>query len=120
MSGRRKKPRDVAAADWRAVASPAVPAALMAKMRPAAEVVPDVVAGFKKARGRPRSALKKVPVTIRLDPDVVAAFKAGGAGWQTRINRILAAFTHREDADRKSPRKVKSVPVRARRARIKA
>ncbi len=120
MSGRRKKPRDVAAADWRAVASPAVPAALMAKMRPAAEVVPDVVAGFKKARGRPRSALKKVPVTIRLDPDVVAAFKAGGAGWQTKINSILAAVTRREGAGLKAPRKAKSVPATVRRARIKA
>jgi uncharacterized protein (DUF4415 family) len=29
-------------------------------------------------------------VTLRLDADVVDAFKAGGAGWQSRINAVLA------------------------------
>ena len=32
---------------------------------------------------------KKVKLTIGLDPDVVAAAKAEGAGWQTRINATL-------------------------------
>jgi len=32
---------------------------------------------------------KKVRTTIRLCPDVVEAFKAGGAGWQSRINNAL-------------------------------
>ena len=40
-------------------------------------------------RGRPRSDNPKTPVSIRLDPEVVAWFKRGGDGWQTRINEEL-------------------------------
>ncbi|MFN3853122.1 MAG: BrnA antitoxin family protein [Phreatobacter sp.] len=40
-------------------------------------------------RGRPRKARSKVPVSIRLSPEVVEAFKAEGAGWQTRIDEAL-------------------------------
>ncbi len=42
--------------------------------------------------GRPAGSLKaapKVSTTIRLSPDVVRAFKADGAGWQTRIDSAL-------------------------------
>ena len=40
--------------------------------------------------GRPPlgDAVKK-QVTLRLDSDVVAAFRAGGAGWQSRMNEVL-------------------------------
>jgi uncharacterized protein (DUF4415 family) len=31
----------------------------------------------------------KQPITVRLDADVVAWFKAGGPGYQTRINQAL-------------------------------
>ena len=40
-------------------------------------------------RGRPPSEAPKVSTTIRLDPDVIEAFKAGGPGWQSRINAAL-------------------------------
>jgi uncharacterized protein (DUF4415 family) len=40
-------------------------------------------------RGRPKALAPKVSTTLRLDPDVLAAFKADGAGWQTRINAAL-------------------------------
>ncbi len=33
----------------------------------------------------------KRPVTLRLDADVIAWFKAQGRGYQTRINRALRA-----------------------------
>lgn len=39
--------------------------------------------------GRPRSTSPKVQLTVRYDADVVNAFKAGGAGWQTRMNDAL-------------------------------
>jgi uncharacterized protein (DUF4415 family) len=39
--------------------------------------------------GRPKSASPKVSTTIRLDADVLAAFKSSGAGWQSRINAAL-------------------------------
>lgn len=47
---------------------------------------------FSKApvqRGRPKAEKTKVSTTIRLDPDVVDAFKADGPGWQSRINAAL-------------------------------
>lgn len=31
----------------------------------------------------------KQPITIRLDSDILSAFKATGKGWQTRINETL-------------------------------
>ena len=34
----------------------------------------------------------KAMVTLRLDPDVLAWFKQGGRGYQTRINAVLRAF----------------------------
>jgi uncharacterized protein (DUF4415 family) len=40
-------------------------------------------------RGRPPSETRKQPVKIRLDPDLVAALRASGPGWQTRINELL-------------------------------
>lgn len=36
--------------------------------------------------------LTKQGVFLRLDPDVLAWFKAGGPGYQTRINQALRAF----------------------------
>ena len=50
----------------------------------------DAFVGTKPVRqGRPRSATLKQPVSLRLDPEVVAWFKRGGDGWQTRINNEL-------------------------------
>jgi uncharacterized protein (DUF4415 family) len=34
----------------------------------------------------------KTPVNIRLDADIVRYFRAGGPGYQTRINDVLKAF----------------------------
>ncbi|WP_277022330.1 BrnA antitoxin family protein [Paracoccus hibiscisoli] len=39
--------------------------------------------------GRPKAENPKVAVSLRLDQDVVALFKASGPGWQTRMNRAL-------------------------------
>jgi uncharacterized protein (DUF4415 family) len=40
-------------------------------------------------RGRPKSAAPKQQVTLRLDRDVLDRFRAGGKGWQSRINEAL-------------------------------
>lgn len=44
-----------------------------------------------KPRGRPRAATTKEAVKLRLDADVLAALRASGDGWQTRINDALRA-----------------------------
>ncbi len=43
----------------------------------------------KLRRGRPEAEVTKERITIRLSPDVVGAFRATGAGWQTRIDAAL-------------------------------
>jgi uncharacterized protein (DUF4415 family) len=43
-------------------------------------------------RGRPpgsTSPTSKQAVKLRLDPDLLAALRASGTGWQTRVNAIL-------------------------------
>ena len=43
-------------------------------------------------RGRPPGSIAtttKQAVKLRLDPDVLAALRASGVGWQTRVNAIL-------------------------------
>ncbi|MEB0217194.1 MULTISPECIES: BrnA antitoxin family protein [unclassified Undibacterium] len=42
-----------------------------------------------RPRGRPFGSGTKEQITLRIDRTVLAAFRAGGAGWQTRINRAL-------------------------------
>ena len=49
-------------------------------------------------RGRPALAKPKQAVSLRLDPDVIAYFKAGGPGWQTRINERLGWWRWRREA----------------------
>ena len=44
----------------------------------------------RRATGRPVQAVHKAPVTLRLDPEVLAAWRASGKGWQTRAAQALA------------------------------
>ena len=45
-------------------------------------------------RGRPKAAATKEAVKLRLDADLLAALRATGDGWQTRINDMLRASMH--------------------------
>jgi uncharacterized protein (DUF4415 family) len=47
-------------------------------------------------RGRPRSERPKQAVKLRLSPDILEHFRAGGAGWQTRINDTLLKVVEQE------------------------
>jgi uncharacterized protein (DUF4415 family) len=50
----------------------------------------DVYDGEKLiSRGRPKSESPKKAISLRLDADVVERFKAGGPGWQSRMNEAL-------------------------------
>ena len=63
-----------------------------ANMRPASEMVPEVVEAYRRSRGRPKIPTPKISTTIRLDPDVLQFFRAEGKGWQTRINNALREY----------------------------
>ncbi|AAF84372.1 BrnA antitoxin family protein [Xylella fastidiosa] len=47
---------------------------------------------MKRPRGRPKADQTKVFTAIRLDADLLEAFKATGKGWQTRVNAALRQF----------------------------
>lgn len=50
----------------------------------------DVYKGKKLVRrGRPKKEDKKVAIHFRIDPDLLAALKANGSGWQTQMHSIL-------------------------------
>ena len=44
---------------------------------------------YRRQRGRPAGSGIKEQVAIRFDRDVIAAFRASGSGWQTRMNDAL-------------------------------
>ena len=46
-------------------------------------------ATITRGRGRPPVAVKRPTLNMRVDADVLDAFKATGTGWQTRINAVL-------------------------------
>ncbi|KAB0682551.1 BrnA antitoxin family protein [Aureimonas leprariae] len=50
-------------------------------------------------RGRPPAEHPKRRVTLRLDEDVVAALRASGRGWQTRVNGALREWIARQGGD---------------------
>lgn len=58
------------------------------RARPATEVVPHIVERYRRTRGKQRAPTKE-KVTVRLDADIVAHFREGGKGWQTRLNNTL-------------------------------
>ncbi len=75
--------------------NPEVTEVMFAKARPAAEVLPQYIGEkatqdlLRRGRGRPVKENKKVSQNLRLDPDVLEAYKQEGHGWQTRINQVL-------------------------------
>lgn len=49
-------------------------------------------ATIKRGRGRPAVTVKRPTLNMRVDAEVLEAFKATGPGWQTRINEVLKGW----------------------------
>lgn len=77
-------------ADWDAVDSPELTDEQLSQGKPFADAFPELAAKIRQV-GRPKSDTPKVAVSLRLDQDIVARFKASGPGWQTRMNSALRA-----------------------------
>lgn len=78
--------------DWDDVDSPELTEEELATARPLKEAMPELYAALTKRAASERPPdLKpaKALVTLRVDQDVLDAFKAGGEGWQTRMNEAL-------------------------------
>jgi uncharacterized protein (DUF4415 family) len=71
-------------------AAPAAAQEKPAKPPKPAEAIDPPTAPPKKRGPKPRDDAK-VQITLRLGPDVIAAFRATGPGWQSRINEALKA-----------------------------
>ena len=65
--------------------------------------VAATVAALRRTRG-PGKKPRKEQVAIRLDREVLGAFRASGSGWQTRVNAALKEWL----ADRRVKRKTRS------------
>jgi uncharacterized protein (DUF4415 family) len=50
---------------------------------------------MRALRGRPKSKRKKLLVSVRYSPDVVAYFKSTGEGWQARMDSVLRQYVAR-------------------------
>jgi uncharacterized protein (DUF4415 family) len=50
---------------------------------------------IRALRGRPKSANKKLLVSVRYSPEVVEYFKSTGRGWQSRMDGVLLKFVAR-------------------------
>ena len=62
----------------------------LAQAKPFSEAFPALADAMRKnVGGRPKSNNPKVAVSLRLDQEIVARFKASGPGWQTRMNDAL-------------------------------
>ena len=58
------------------------------RMKSMRELHPDIP---KRVRG-PQKSQTKVPISIRLSPEVVDYFKSTGQGWQSRMDAVLQNY----------------------------
>lgn len=50
---------------------------------------------LRALRGRPKSENKKLLVSVRYSPEVVAYFKSTGEGWQSLMDSVLRKYVSR-------------------------
>ena len=55
----------------------------------------EAMVPLRALRGRPRSENKKLLVSVRYSPEVVAYFKSTGEGWQSRMDGVLRKYVAR-------------------------
>ena len=60
----------------------------IARAKPFAEAFPDLAESIKRSRGRPRIDSPKEAVTLRIDPNTIARFKAGGEDWRAKMEQV--------------------------------
>ncbi|MDA0235648.1 MAG: BrnA antitoxin family protein, partial [Proteobacteria bacterium] len=53
------------------------------------------IAAARRKRGRPVGSGTKEQVAIRIDHDILEAFRADGPGWQTRMNDALREWVEK-------------------------
>ena len=99
MPTTRDKALDFASDEIAEIESPELTDEELASLRPASEALsPNLHAaltGRKPGqRGRQKAPTKEM-ITIRVDRDIVSAYRASGPGWQGRMNDALKAAARR-------------------------
>lgn len=93
FSSKRPLSDDEEAAIQRMIASdpdnPEITDEQAARRKSFSEAFPALAESARRNRGRPPVAKPLQQISIRLDPEVIAKFKATGKGWQARINDVL-------------------------------
>src|SRR5205823_4645239 len=79
--------------------NPPWPDEMLSRMRPAIEVMPEIVAAYNRRRGPQKTPTKQL-VSLRLDRDVIAHFRKRGPGWQQRVNEALRKVARLKPTDR--------------------
>jgi uncharacterized protein (DUF4415 family) len=73
-----------------------------ARALPASQLLPKFIGQkatdelLRRGRGRPAKPDRKVNQTLRLDPDVVEAYRREGPGWQANMNAVLRQHMPRQ------------------------
>ena len=83
-----KKPKHITKADWEDLDSPPLTNEMMSRMLSVKEQHPKTP---RRVRGV-QQAPTRIPVSIRLSPQVVEFFKKKGKGWQTLVNEALLEY----------------------------
>ena len=50
---------------------------------------------LRKVLGRPKSERRKVLLSVRYSPEVIAFFKSTGEGWQSRMDGVLREYVQK-------------------------
>ena len=75
--------------DWDEVCdNPELTDEQLAAARPLVEVMPELVAAMRRSRG-PQKAPTKALFSLRLEAEVLDAWRASGPGWQSRMSEVL-------------------------------
>ena len=68
-----------------------------AKADPDAQPLTDAqLRAMGPLRGRPKSATRKLLVSVRYSPEVLEFFRSTGEGWQARMDGVLRKYVARQ------------------------
>ncbi len=80
----------------------------MRRARPLLEVLPkegiEAIRRYRGQRGPQKSPTKEL-ISLRVDRDVAAAYRATGPGWQTRANEALRAYVKKASPSTRTVRR---------------
>lgn len=57
---------------------------------------------IKAVRGRPKLENKKLLVSVRYSPEVLAYFRSTGEGWQARMDGVLQEYVAKQGGRRRA------------------